>query len=38
MAQIFIANDMAFMEGGALEFTGSNLGNVMGHLSSNSIF
>ena len=36
-AQIFIANGMAFMEGRALEFTGTDFGNIMSHLGSHCI-
>jgi hypothetical protein len=37
MAKVFIADGMAFMKGGALELTGSNLGNVMGQFGADRI-
>jgi hypothetical protein len=37
MAQVFIADGVAFVKGGTLEFPGANLGNVMGQPCSDGI-
>jgi hypothetical protein len=37
MAQVFIADGVAFVKGGTLEFTGSYLGYVMGQLGAHGI-
>jgi hypothetical protein len=34
MAQVFIADRVALVKGGTLEFSGSNLGNVVGQLGA----
>ena len=37
MAQILIADCMAFLKGGTFEFTGANLGDIVGQLRSHRI-
>jgi hypothetical protein len=37
MAQIFIADRMAFLKGSTFEFAWANFGNVMGKFGSNGI-
>ena len=38
MAQIFIADRMAFLKGGAFELPGANFSNIMGQFRSHRIF